>query len=1170
MVASSASPSGFSYAQAAKGRSPATSTTVQTPSASSNVTNGAVTPAVDSFSELKTGGNWADDVEATVAGKEHAEVPKPTEDVAKSVASSKESSVARAKSEEKTENSGVSSPDLTMSGSATTKDDDSSRAPTHGSSSDTTWETKSQEASEPAWIADRKERQASSQKSDNTVKGDNKSKELVLPSPPKPVLQEAPLPPVNIWLKRAEAQKVKTVNSHPSPSNTADTPTTRPAPAKENQRPRADSRKKAMSVGNIPRTGEVPHSTNSEPRKATKGASDVRVADLSRGAQSAAVTATKPAARMNAQTRSSLPNISNAPSFAKEQGSWPTPEVAQDHERKDLTDKESAEKLSDEATPSAKGRKKHEWEKMVVTPTIRWEAQNARGADGQRPPGAERGGRGGTMRGRGTFRGGASGGPNGSARPAQRGSGSLGDEEASPTWAHQRGRTDTEDRQAMPPPPKPNRASSESSRREQKTEPRRDRSVKGQGSNDAQPETDGENLALRQGEGSAVTNTWVDTQSNLPRTKSPSHINSAATEGKEEIRFPEPIPRRSSVGTQTDNPTRSGQPPIRMVASEPRKEQRSYDSYKDSNVNGMSRGAGKRGGRGRGGAREFTTNGHPGHAYQNGDVASSPAYGVPPSPSSYHTSRGHHVAYPGRGGFSRGNPRAHSIPESYYGRYNNNAYGPSQPPPGQAYTPGMYDYNGYPMSATPYQPYIDHQYLMAMVNLQLEYYFSIDNLLKDMFLRKNMDSQGFVFLDLVASFNRIKQLTQDRSLLKEVCLASETIEIRVGEDGKERLRRHDGYEQFLLPVEQRDPAAQNDGPKQLQPPERSHLPAFGAMPGRGLANAGFPGMQPRYDRRSYDGSYPGMNGGPPQFTGFAGVPEAQPYAEMMNGEDTRGRAAKSPTQDGQTPPMPQPAPNTDKDAEPDAFPDDQVTILTVMVRVKKDPPFLTEATRTFSNGSIDSRSIFAELGKATGSEAASTPNGDSATANREGPPQSSDSSKPRSARRTPASEIYWAKEQVAEPESLPSDITSEPYTRLHYKALEQRHHAASGTCPYDLDVLYKFWSHFLLRNFNAKMYSEFHHYANEDRKTRHSLNGLSALIKFYDQALHSHNTIRDRVVRDYVELVEHEPGGLEAAAFRQLRAAWRDGALNLKNRKKLVDVVGSVLKVQLEGDGVSP
>ncbi|TKA71171.1 hypothetical protein B0A55_08651 [Friedmanniomyces simplex] len=727
------------------------------------------------------------------------------------------------------------------------------------------------------------------------------------------------------------------------------------------------------------------------------------------------------------------------------------------------------------------------------------------------------------------------------------------------------------DRQAMPPPPKPNRASSESSRREQKTEPRRDRSVKGQSGTDVQPEADGGKPVSRQGEGSTATSTWVDTQSDLPRIKSPSHIDSAATEEKEETRIPEPIPRRSSVGTQTENAPRDGPPPIRMVPSEPRKEQRSYDNYKEVNMNGMSRGAGKRGGRGRGAAREFAANGHqPGHAYANGDVAGSPAYGVPPSPSAYH-SRGNHLTYPGRGGYSRGNPRAHAIPDSYYGRYNNNAYGPSQPPPGQAYIPGMYDYNGYPMSAMPYQPYMDQQYLMVMVNLQLEYYFSIDNLLKDMFLRKNMDSQGFVFLDLVASFNRIKQLTQDSNLLKEVCLASETIEIRVGEDGKERLRRHDGYEQFLLPLEQRDPAAQNDGPKQLQPPERSQLPAFGAMPARGLANAGPHGMHPRYDRRSHDGGYPVMNGGPPQFAGFPAVPEALPYAEMANGEGSRGRAAKSPTHDGQILPPQQPVQNTDRDAEPDAFPDDQVTTLTVMVRVQKDPPFHTEATRTFSNGSIDSRSIFAELEKSNSSQTASTPNGDNTAVNGDGlspPPDSNNKS--RSPNRTPASDIYWAKEQVAQPESLPRDISSEPYTRLHYKALDQRHHAATGTCPYDLDVLYKFWSHFLLRNFNAKMYGEFHHYAHDDREVRQSLNGLTALIKFYDQALHSQAPVRERVVRDYVGLVEREPEGLEGAAFRQLRAAWRDGALNLKNRKKLVDVVGVALKGRLEGDGVSP
>ncbi|OCK78937.1 hypothetical protein K432DRAFT_279072, partial [Lepidopterella palustris CBS 459.81] len=42
-----------------------------------------------------------------------------------------------------------------------------------------------------------------------------------------------------------------------------------------------------------------------------------------------------------------------------------------------------------------------------------------------------------------------------------------------------------------------------------------------------------------------------------------------------------------------------------------------------------------------------------------------------------------------------------------------------------------------------------------------EYYFSVDNLCKDMFLRKRMDSKGFVLLSVIAEFNRIKQLTPD-------------------------------------------------------------------------------------------------------------------------------------------------------------------------------------------------------------------------------------------------------------------------------------------------------------------------------------------------------------------------------------------------------------------------
>jgi la-related protein 1 len=88
-----------------------------------------------------------------------------------------------------------------------------------------------------------------------------------------------------------------------------------------------------------------------------------------------------------------------------------------------------------------------------------------------------------------------------------------------------------------------------------------------------------------------------------------------------------------------------------------------------------------------------------------------------------------------------------------------------------------------------------------------------------MYLRRKMDSQGFVTLEFIAGFNRIKQLSTDIELVKLVCQQSSVVQYRTGEDGQDRLRRRDGWEQWVLNMADRDAAAQNDGPKELhQPP----------------------------------------------------------------------------------------------------------------------------------------------------------------------------------------------------------------------------------------------------------------------------------------------------------------------------------------------------------------
>ncbi|PSN73200.1 hypothetical protein BS50DRAFT_464929, partial [Corynespora cassiicola Philippines] len=636
-------------------------------------------------------------------------------------------------------------------------------------------------------------------------------------TPPKP-LQEAPVPAVNIWKQRAdEAAKAKAAKGPAGkPSSTNGVADTKERNSTSENKWKSRDEEKAGQ----PKKDAKPEVDSERTTKSAKG----RPFD-----------------------KDFKPSASAAPLLPdRDQESWPTPETAVDEDRKKAQGKN--EKVEKERKDGPSG--KQEWVKIPYTPTVKFNTPM---------PGTSTSRRGG--------RGGGRGGAQGSSRP-----GFAADKENSGPAALPNGDGPKRGPTTRDASPKDRRAvGAGSPTLKDKVPATGEKSSKTAQAADADASrrpsvvTDSNATTQAAGQGNSYPRQYPSGRPNKGRRGD----FFGSTDRRKDGEFVSPTKengasydRRTSTAGPTDaadDGDRRGATFQEGQAKQGPNERRPYGS-----ISGRDRPRG--GPRGsRGNFQNGYTNGH------GSSMQSSSNFALR-SPTSFTPEQN------GFGGRKWNNgPRSQSVTAENVYHGNGFPAGPQQPMPVQAYpmVPPMDNFIMPPVGAVPFAPFMDPFSLFSAVTMQLDYYFSIDNLLKDMYLRKHMDSKGFVFLSFITDFNRMKKLTTDLELIKLACHQSPVIEFRVGQDGKDRLRRKEGWEQWVLEMSKRDPSAQNEGPEEFFTPPMPH------PHGLVIDQNGYPRF-PEVPAFEGEGQFPAANGFQP------GAAQHITAENMTNGATTEG------------------------------------------------------------------------------------------------------------------------------------------------------------------------------------------------------------------------------------------------------------------------------------------
>ncbi|KAI1314970.1 La ribonucleoprotein domain member 1 [Mortierella claussenii] len=221
-------------------------------------------------------------------------------------------------------------------------------------------------------------------------------------------------------------------------------------------------------------------------------------------------------------------------------------------------------------------------------------------------------------------------------------------------------------------------------------------------------------------------------------------------------------------------------------------------------------------------------------------------------------------------------------------------------------------------------PHSDPEALKAFILQQMEYYFSVENLCKDVYMRNQMDAEGYVPLSLIANFNRVKHLTTDHSLIKNALKDSKVIELN-----GDNIRKKGDWATWLFPKE--------DGVAPFQatrssfvPPVRSPHPVTIAPP-TSSSSSGSPTDEDWHVKQSKAKKRASIAhpspGAPPQQTSSTGAADDDDLFQFDD-DNLLGGARTGTVQKYYV--------SDDEDEDDDEFDDDTVAKILIVTQKKKD------------------------------------------------------------------------------------------------------------------------------------------------------------------------------------------------------------------------------------------